>query len=1258
MIDAEHLPMVGRRTAMVDLTEAVATNAGGRTVLVTVSGPHGSGISRVLSEAAAMVTGIAPTTVELHPADAHSPGLLSERLGLERHDPSAEPLIVDGIQWADPTSLGILQSAVLDRPGRLVVLGGSDIAGPQLAGLERLAAAVARDGSVHRIEIGPLTADDLEEIAAPDDAVALVMATGGSPRRLGWLLEKLGDDVELVDGRLRGQLPEELPHTSTERAMADLAPAELKLVEAVALAGRPVPLAVAATVADVSPDDMLDHGDRLSRLGLLSQSKDGYTPASQAQAREIREQVGEVRAAALTQSLADGFASVGAADQTVGTFRLQAGQWQEAFDLLSRAGLDAAGRGHLIEALPALNGALTAYAEIEGDDPELAGRLHLARAKANLLAGELAEAAADADHAVHHLRGAELVDALQWAGRIADDRQHPQLADTYVALAQLEAEATHSPEEMAELHSSRARSLGEIGFPDESDASLAKAEALAPTADDAIRAQVRFDKARIAFDQGRMRDAASELDVLAEAIPESEPGVLADAESWLARARIYAGDVAAGMNARDRALQRADTVGALEPVFQAHLALAEAGALYGRWEEGAHGAREALGVALQHMPAWENAARYLLARNLFGAGDLSGAKAEIDRALLACPAGIDGWRWRNRCRALKWEIDTAGGEKWPAQEATDLTEELLAARFYLQAVDLLTARARHEKDSDLGEHAAALALRIGVPMAAIRAVEAGNGWNETEGAAAAGAARALTTEVPVEWREDWESLPEVKAALGAREIDDAEAGEAADQIQQRLAQVFEESGLEVTDNRLSPAQRHAAGKRIKRPKHVVARRRLATLGSAAVIALIAGVGGAFAAGVFDEPDVTIINNTGPTTTTVFVPPPIEEVQLDFADDPSAGLGNWVFRGDDDDAVGSNRGYSDRSGVPEVAGFYWKFPTNDPVDASPIIRGDAVYVGSANETFYGIDTGRGTAFLTVDTGGIIDAPASFGTGEVGEAGGSEPLIFFGSRDGNVYAYQASTAAQLWVRQVSPAGAGPTFSIGDKVFALTNDGLVVALNSRTGDEVWRFPAEGEASDLGELSQPPAYADGTLYVAGEGGRLVALNVEDGSQRCTRDLQAPVRTSPMIDEGTLYVGAGPVVWILSPGCQLVGQRVLSEFNVGTTPIIHDDSIYVGAGPLMIRFDLLDPGIEDFPVRTNGTIQSSPVIAGGIMYFGSDDRNVYAYDLDAGEVLWTFETGGEVRSTPAVGTGVIYVGSRDGVIYALGGLPEEDSGS
>jgi hypothetical protein len=253
--------------------------------------------------------------------------------------------------------------------------------------------------------------------------------------------------------------------------------------------------------------------------------------------------------------------------------------------------------------------------------------------------GKSEEAADDLEVALRRLHGEELVDALGFAAAVADDRQRPQAAEHWVAMAELEAAHQLLPAKVGSLLTLHARELSRIGFPRESEAAYEKGAALIEThGTPKQRFFGRQNRAWMWLDRGEVRKAEALFATLCGEAEELEGETsLADKQAYWARALFGAGHPELALAAASRAQALAEQSRAVAPALIATLAECEGCLFFDRFEQALVAADRALDLCLMQMPVWENVCRYLRSRALLGIGDLAASREEATRAIEASP---------------------------------------------------------------------------------------------------------------------------------------------------------------------------------------------------------------------------------------------------------------------------------------------------------------------------------------------------------------------------------------------------------------------------------------------------------------------------------------------------------------------------------------------------------------------------------------------------------------------------------------------
>ena len=189
---------------------------------------------------------------------------------------------------------------------------------------------------------------------------------------------------------------------------------------------------------------------------------------------------------------------------------------------------------------------------------------------------------------------------------------------------------------------------------------------------------------------------------------------------------------------------------------------------------------------------------------------------------------------------------------------------------------------------------------------------------------------------------------------------------------------------------------------------------------------------------------------------------------------------------------------------------WSFdlPGNTTVKgirSSPAGTGQSVCFGADDGFLYQLDAASGVLQWRLDTGSPIQATPVI----------HQDRVFVGTLGGRMVAVEQSSGTQLWSRDIGGSVYGPVLVDSMHVIVGTTAGQIVALQRSTGGIVWttdvRAPVNSGILGAGEY----AYA-GTLRKD-----LIAFQRSTGSIVWREVLGGRVKTTPVAGAGRLFVAA-----------------------------------------------------------------------------------------------------------------------------------------
>jgi outer membrane protein assembly factor BamB len=197
-----------------------------------------------------------------------------------------------------------------------------------------------------------------------------------------------------------------------------------------------------------------------------------------------------------------------------------------------------------------------------------------------------------------------------------------------------------------------------------------------------------------------------------------------------------------------------------------------------------------------------------------------------------------------------------------------------------------------------------------------------------------------------------------------------------------------------------------------------------------------------------------------------------------------------------------------------------------------------------------------------------------------------------------------------------------------------------NDTAGTGSGTYPAPvGGAVYVGIVNTGPLLDNGDVY---------ALDAATGNTRWTYRTDAPVRSSPVVAGGMVYVGTDRGTYALDAA---TGNERWTNTTYGGIPAVAGGIVYVADGTGVYALDAATGRHRwDYLYAQSLYHSSSLAVVGGTIYVLSTSGSVYALDAATGRELWTQTTESSefLSGGMAVAGGTVYIGTRHGKVRAF----------
>jgi outer membrane protein assembly factor BamB len=282
---------------------------------------------------------------------------------------------------------------------------------------------------------------------------------------------------------------------------------------------------------------------------------------------------------------------------------------------------------------------------------------------------------------------------------------------------------------------------------------------------------------------------------------------------------------------------------------------------------------------------------------------------------------------------------------------------------------------------------------------------------------------------------------------------------------------------------------------------------------------------------------------------------------------------------------------------------WEFQGHGPF-GTPKVDGDTVYVGSTDGNLYAIAIATGWPRWVYSAKEDLSTRPALASG----------LVLVASLQDTVFAVDAATGAWKWHHRREQKSSSLTIhgaaavQVGAGVaFAGYSDGYVAALDLATGASRWerRVAPVGTYIDVDGL----ALDQGRLYAAAYSGALVAIDARTGKELWSFSAPGANRVVAAVESALVLVTPASVI-ALSPATGAPIWTTALSGSPSAAPVLAGKWLLVPAGSGGLRWLEAATGrpLRDFDPGSG--ISASPGVSQGRVYVISNGGALYALDL------------------------------------------------
>jgi len=336
---------------------------------------------------------------------------------------------------------------------------------------------------------------------------------------------------------------------------------------------------------------------------------------------------------------------------------------------------------------------------------------------------------------------------------------------------------------------------------------------------------------------------------------------------------------------------------------------------------------------------------------------------------------------------------------------------------------------------------------------------------------------------------------------------------------------------------------------------------------------------------------------------------------------------------------------------------WRYSTEyfQNLVSTPIVVGQTVYF-VCKDKLYALDAATGSLNWRYPAEGALEGIVR------GTPAAADGVIYFGDSTGKIYAVkdEGRSGRLLWAYPLESKQAirSPLTIVDGVIYFGADDNAVHALDIRESSPkpYWRQPIT--VGD--DVSLPVVVLGDLLYFTSADQNLYAASLTTG--RLRRSMRFPYATTysqPLIEENSLFIASGNLVYCLQPRSFVSRWFLQMPAEVTAIPAVANGTLYIVCKDRKLYAITTAQHTLKWTASLDVTSNSSPVVAGNVVLLGAEKGFIYAFDAETGQLKWRGRTRAtrdledqytsfSVMTSPVVANNMIFVLPEDGSLNAF----------